>query len=136
MLRPGSCTWIVALWALVPCAAQEVSFTRDVLPLLSDRCFRCHGPDEASREGDLRLDDREDVFRDRGGIAVVVPGAPERSELVRRIEAHDDDQMPPRSSNLALSDDEVGLLRRWIAEGAAWEGHWAFEAPRAPATPP
>jgi hypothetical protein len=107
-----------------------VDFARDVRPLLSDRCFACHGPDAGRREADLRLDLREDTLRDRGGYAVVVPGDPGASELIRRIELHDRrGQMPPPAAKLELSEAEVELLRRWIAEGAVSEEHWSFTPP-------
>ncbi len=118
-----------------PASAQEVRFNQDVLPLLSDRCFSCHGPDARAREADLRLDRREDVFGDRGGVRVVLPGDPEGSELIRRITAKDDEQMPPRHANLTLSDAEVATLRRWIEQGAEWTRHWAF-TPVARSAPP
>ncbi len=101
-----------------------VDFDREIKPLLSDRCFRCHGPDAGTREADLRLDLEEDAR------AAIVAGKPEESELYVRITATDDDQMPPQDSKLALSKVEIDLLRRWIAEGAKWEQHWAFVAPQ------
>ena len=125
----------IALVAAGPALAQDQGLAREVQALLSDRCYRCHGPDAAQREADLRLDRREDLVADRGGMFVVVPGDPARSELVRRIEAHDDEQMPPRSSNLSLSPGEIETIRRWIAEGAPWAEHWAFMAPERPAVP-
>ena len=111
-----------------------VDFDRDIRPLLSDRCFRCHGPDAAKREADLRLDLREGLFRTMGaGWAVVKPGDPAKSELVRRIFTDDiEEMMPPGVSNLSLTDDEKALLKRWVVEGAAWEPHWSF----APVAPP
>ena len=115
--------------------AQEVSFARDVLPILSDRCFQCHGPDEQARQADLRLDVRADLLRDRDGSVVIAPGAPDRSELIARITAHDDDVMPPRHTNLSVSPAEVDVLRRWIAEGAAWSVHWSFQPNLAPKLP-
>lgn len=109
-----------------------VSFAHDVLPLLSDRCFRCHGPDAKARKGDLRLDDQDSVFGDRDGYAVVVKGEPDRSELMRRITATDDGLMPPRDSHLQLDAKEIQLLRTWIKQGASWTTHWSFVAPQAP----
>ena len=109
---------------------ESIEFARDILPLLSDRCFRCHGPDAKARKGDLRLDDKNSVFRDRDGGSVVVKGDPDRSELIRRITADDDDIMPPRSSHLELSKTEIERLRAWIAQGATWTSHWAFVAPQ------
>ncbi|MCA9189203.1 MAG: PSD1 and planctomycete cytochrome C domain-containing protein [Pirellulaceae bacterium] len=118
-------------------ADEAVSFRRDVLPILSDRCFHCHGPDEQRREADLRLDDRHSATADRGDYFVIVPGRPDQSELVRRIEANDPSlRMPPIDSHVReLNRDEVDLLRRWIADGAKWEQHWAFVAPQRPRVP-
>ncbi len=115
--------------------AQDVSFARDVLPLLSDRCFQCHGPDAKARKADLRLDNRANVFRERDGYAVVVAGAPDKSELITRITATGDDVMPPRDSHLQLSKLEIALLRNWVAQGAPWTTHWSFVAPEAAALP-
>lgn len=112
-----------------PAATHKVSFARDVLPILSDRCFTCHGPDAAARKADLRLDDKGSVFAMRDGTAVVVAGKPELSELIHRITASDDDVMPPRDSNLQLSDAEIATLRQWVAEGGEWTKHWAFAEP-------
>ena len=116
-------------------AAQQVSFARDVLPILSDRCFQCHGPDEQAREAGLRLDERDALTRDRGGYAVVAPGDADKSELIARLTATDDDVMPPRHTNLTVSEAEVETLRRWIDAGAEWSVHWAF-APVQRQTPP
>jgi hypothetical protein len=106
----------------------RIDFDRDIRPLLSDRCFRCHGPDAAKREAELRLDVRAGLFRKMGaGWAVVKPGDPSKSELVRRIFTDDlEDTMPPAISNLSLSEEEKALLRRWVVEGAAYESHWSF----------
>ncbi len=117
-------------------AAEPVSFSRDVLPILSDNCFSCHGPDEGHRKADLRLDTREGATAD--AIQAVVPGRPEASELIRRIVSTDEDEVmpPPKSHKARLKPGQTELLRRWIAEGAAWGRHWALEKPVRPATPP
>jgi len=108
-------------------------YGRDIRPLLSDRCFRCHGPDEAAREGKLRLDLREAALA-RGAFA---PGDASGSELLARVTSTDpDDVMPPPASHKkTLSEEEVELVRRWIDEGANYEPHWAFVAPQRPAIP-
>lgn len=118
-------------------AAEEVRFSRDVLPILSDRCFHCHGPDPAHREADLRLDQREDAMADRGGYAAVTPGDPQASELLVRLSTDDPElQMPPPDSHRkSLTKSEIEILERWIAEGAAWGRHWAFEPPLRPPVP-
>ncbi|MHC4891964.1 MAG: DUF1553 domain-containing protein [Planctomycetota bacterium] len=107
--------------------APAVDFASTIRPLLSDRCFQCHGPDASKVASDLRLDQRDDALRDRGGYAAIVPGDPEASELVRRVTSgHDFEQMPPPESKLALDDGEIALLTRWITEGAPYAEHWAF----------
>jgi hypothetical protein len=117
-------------------AAEPIDFNRQVLPILSDACFRCHGPDAGTREADLRLDTREGLFRTKDDVTVVVPGHPERSELLLRItSAHDDEVMPPRESSRQLKPAEVDVLKKWIAGGAPWGTHWAFAAPRRPEVP-
>lgn len=116
-------------------AGQSVSFQRDVLPILSDRCFPCHGPDSNARQSGLRLDLEQAALRDVD--PVIVPGRSSESRLVVRITAHDaDKRMPPAGSNLSLTPAEVKTLERWIDEGARWGRHWAFEAPRKPTPPP
>ena len=119
-------------------AADPVNFNRDVRPILSDKCFTCHGPDAKHVEGDLRLDLHDSAARlDEEGHAAVVPGKPEASELVRRIISDDpDERMPPEQSNKKLSPAEKELLTRWIAEGAEYKGHWAFLAPTGHVPPP
>jgi hypothetical protein len=98
-----------------------LDYNFDIRPILADRCFLCHGPDERMRKAELRLDVAESAYK-----LAIVPGKPSESELIRRITATDDKHMPPRKSNLSLTKDEVGLLRRWIAEGAQYKSHWAF----------
>jgi mono/diheme cytochrome c family protein len=113
-----------------------VDFARQVRPILAESCFECHGPDSKGRKGDLRLDTRADVFADRGGYRLVVSGHPEESELIARITSDDPDEvMPPVKSHRKLTKDQVELLRRWVAEGAAWSEHWSFTPPRRPRIP-
>ena len=104
---------------------------------MSDRCFRCHGPDGNERAADLRLDLREFALADRDGAAAIVPGAPERSLLIDRIKSHDpDERMPPPDSNKpALQPAEIARFEQWIREGASYEQHWAFSIPERPAVP-
>jgi hypothetical protein len=113
---------------LAAAAAEPVDFRRDVLPILSDACFRCHGPDEGSREGhNLRLDLRSGLFRTRNDITVVKPGDIEASELVIRTSSTEaDEQMPPPEAQRKLKPAEIALLKRWVAEGAPWSEHWSF----------
>ncbi|MEZ6146119.1 MAG: PSD1 and planctomycete cytochrome C domain-containing protein [Planctomycetaceae bacterium] len=110
---------------------ESPSFTRDVLPVVSAKCFACHGPDESAREADLRLDVRTAALE----AEAFVPGDPEQSELIRRIFAEDaSERMPPEESG-SLSPEQQGLLRRWIESGAEYSTHWAFVPPQRPTLP-
>jgi hypothetical protein len=100
-----------------------VDYNFDVRPILADRCFLCHGPDEGSRKADLRLDLPGSALES----GVLEPGEPEESELVRRITARDKSKMPPASSRLTLSPSEIETLRQWVAQGAEFKPHWAFQ---------
>ncbi|GIW86725.1 MAG: peptidyl-prolyl cis-trans isomerase [Isosphaeraceae bacterium] len=115
----------------------RVDFNRDVRPILSDACFACHGPDERTRKAGLRLDTREGAFAAlKSGGQAIVPGDPEESELVFRVESDDPTiVMPPPDSHKTLTEAQRQTLRRWIEQGAEWASHWAFEAPRRPAVP-
>ncbi len=117
-------------------ADAPINFNRDVRPILSETCFRCHGPDSASRAAGLRLDLPESATEDLGGYAAIVPGNAEASEGWQRIISDDPDMvMPPAKSHLVLTDSQKETLRRWIDQGAAYRGHWAFQAPvRSPST--
>jgi hypothetical protein len=117
-------------------AAETIDFNRQILPILSDACFHCHGPDAATREAKLRLDQREGIFRTREDVTVVVPGKPDASELILRISSpHEDEVMPPRKASRQLNPAEVDLLKRWVAAGAPWGTHWAFTPPQRPPVP-
>src|SRR3954464_14454273 len=90
---------------------STVDYNRDVRPILSDTCFKCHGFDPAARKGKLRLDRPEDAFADRGGYAAIVPGHPEKSEAFKRLVSHDGDEtMPPEKSGLKLSPKQVEIF--------------------------
>ena len=103
----------------------EISFNRDIRPILSDNCFNCHGPDEHSRKADLRLDTREGATG--GEYPAIVAGDSDASELIARLLTEEaDDIMPPPESHKKLTPDQVTLLTRWVTEGAEWEGHWSF----------
>lgn len=114
-----------------------IQFNRDIRPILSDKCFFCHGPDERNRKAGLRLDTFEGATADRGGYKAITPGKPDNSELLTRVSSHDPAQMmpPSYSSKGALSETEIGLLRTWIAQGAKYEGHWAFQPVSRPIPP-
>ncbi len=117
-------------------AADKVDFNRDVLPILSTQCFECHGPDAGHRKANLRLDVREGALAKRDSRPAIVPGQPQASELITRLTAtNPDDRMPPANKGGPLSANQIGLFRRWIAEGAGYSPHWAFTAPQRPALP-
>ncbi|MBX3177918.1 MAG: DUF1549 domain-containing protein [Candidatus Hydrogenedentes bacterium] len=119
-------------------AGAPIDFNRDIRPLISDKCFACHGPDANSRKRDLRFDTREGLFgQTRGGDPVIVPGDTSAGAFLARItHADPEKRMPPADANLELSPADIDLLTRWIAEGAPWAGHWAFEKPVRPELPP
>jgi hypothetical protein len=140
----GSVGLIISLIALSECAKSPgalnsavpdvVDFNFHVKPILSDRCFKCHGPDAQKREANLRLDTKEGLFqhlKDVNNQFVIVPGKPEQSELYRRLVHEDPEQlMPPPKSNLSLNENEKQILRKWIAQGAKYRKHWAFIPPQ------
>jgi hypothetical protein len=112
-------------------AAEKVRFNRDVRPILSDTCFHCHGPDEKERKGGLRLDLRDEAMKPaKSGATAIVPGKPEQSEIIVRILSKDADEvMPPNKLHKNLSVAQKEVLRKWVSEGADYEGHWAFIKP-------
>jgi hypothetical protein len=134
---------ILALWigcaaaSLAAAQASEIIYDRDVRPILSDQCFRCHGFDEHSRQADLRLDVADSAYEDRGGYAALVPGDFEASEVWRRINSTDESEvMPPPETHRTLSDAQKEILRRWIEAGAKYTKHWSFIAPAKTLPPP
>jgi hypothetical protein len=118
-------------------AGEKVEFNRDVRPILSQNCFACHGFDAKTREAELRLDVRESaVGRAESGKRAIVPGDVEASEAWHRILSKDpDDVMPPPKHHAPLGPKEIDVIRRWIEQGAEYQGHWAFEKPVKPAVP-
>ena len=128
--------WVLAAVLLARASAAElkktVEYGRDIRPVLSDKCFYCHGPDKNHREADLRLDVRQSAI-DGGAI---VPGKPDESGMVERIFSKKSaEQMPPPASGKTLTDAQRELFKRWIAEGAAYEGHWSYQPPKRPEIP-
>ena len=101
-------------------AADAPDFSRDVRPILSQHCFKCHGPDDKARKGGLRLDLRESATKEaKSGAVALMPGQPDKSELVARIFSTDEDElMPPPSAKRALTPEQKETLRRWVAAGA------------------
>jgi len=142
-MNDTTCRWFHRLFpalalTIASCVAGagEVRFNRDIRPILSDKCFKCHGPDANHRKADLRLDTLEGALADLGDYAAVVPGAPGKSELIARITTGDeDDVMPPPDTGKTLSDDEKKLFRDWIAQGGEYEAHWAYIPPKRPPMP-
>ncbi len=128
------CALGLFLAALSPTGAiaAPVDFQQDILPILGDRCFACHGPDANQRKAELRLDVEADAKKE-----AIVPGQAEASELIKRILSTDPEEVmpPPASEKPALTPEQVQLFQRWIAEGAKWQGHWAFATPTKPAPP-
>lgn len=102
--------------------SAPVSFSRDVMPILSDNCLHCHGPDARNRKAGLRLDARESAISERKGVTAIVPGKPEAGELIARILSTDPDETmpPPKSHKAPLSAEQVSILSQWIEEGARW----------------
>ena len=121
--------FFVALpWFLA--ADDGIRFNRDVRPILSENCFACHGQDAKKRKAKLRLDQSEGAFAERDGVRAIVPGDLEQSELWERINEKDEDEvMPPPKSHKVLTVAEKNVLKRWIEQGAKYEGHWSFVAP-------
>lgn len=119
--------FFISCFILMPClafAAEAPRYNRDVRPILSDKCFACHGPDAAKRKAGLRLDVRENALENN----VIVPGQPQKSELLKRILSHDENEvMPPPEAKLeALKPQEIETIRQWIKGGAVYEAHWSF----------
>ncbi len=118
-------------------AADGPDFAREVRPLLSNRCFKCHGPDEGNRQAGLRLDLRDEAIRELdSGSRALVPGHPDDSELIARITSTDPDLvMPPPHTKVSLGDEEKRILRDWVAAGGDYRPHWAFVKPERPNLP-
>jgi hypothetical protein len=124
------------LWGSAAAAEPAISFNRDIRPILSSKCFACHGFDAKKREAELRLDTPEGALGQHDGVRAIVPGDLGKSELWRRVtSADEDEQMPPPASKKELTQAEKDLLKRWIEQGAAYQKHWAFE-PIVPAAAP
>ena len=137
MTVPKYAAALLIVFPVTSFAADEIDFNRDIRPILSDKCYACHGPDEAHREGGFRLDRKDSALGEAdSGEKVIVPGKPDASELIIRITTDDEDLvMPPADGTKHLSEDEIDLLKRWVASGADWQEHWAFIAPQKPASP-
>ena len=131
-LTIAACLWRACLLSAAEPLPKVVQFNRDIRPILSDNCFACHGPDKNTREAELRLDIEAGAFGKTGEMFIVAPRKPESSELFRRITTSDeDDHMPPLDSGKKLTPQQIALIKLWIEQGAKWEGHWAYLAPKA-----
>ena len=131
----GSCMGLFARSSIA--ADSSIRFSRDIRPIFSDTCFACHGPDQKARKAGLRLDTKEGLYESapKHGPAVV-PGNLAKSELWQRIISSDpEEQMPPPDSHKTLSADQKDKIKRWIEDGALWQGHWAFLKPERPPVP-
>ena len=126
-----------ALLSALQCAAAPVDFSLEVLPILSENCFHCHGPDANARKAKLRLDTKEGAFqKNEDGVAAIVPGNHELSTLVSRIFSTDSEElMPPPKSNRKLTEQQRSVLKQWVGEGAKWGVHWAFAPLQKPDVP-
>ncbi|MCI0746597.1 MAG: PSD1 and planctomycete cytochrome C domain-containing protein, partial [Verrucomicrobia subdivision 3 bacterium] len=132
-----SCSTLLIFGLLsAPCAQRKIDFNRDIRPILSDNCFACHGFDQNKRKAKLRLDIAEGAYATRDNGVPVVPGKPDESLLIERVTATDtDDLMPPPKSGKRLTLEQINLLRNWIRQGGAYQGHWAFRVPVRPELP-
>jgi len=128
---------LISLLAAAPAVAKPVDFNREILPILVENCFTCHGPDADERKAELRLDTHEGALgKGESGDIAVVPGKSAESAVIARILSKDRDEvMPPPKSKHQLTTAQKDLLQRWIDEGAAWGSHWAYEPPQRHATP-
>ena len=136
MIRTHSLLILAGLVTTAFADDRVSDFNRDVRPLLSDRCISCHGPDEAHREADLRLDEADSATGDRDGYQVIKPGNATLSEMMNRITSDDPDVvMPPPHLGKPLNAKEIDILRRWIDAGAEFQPHWAYVKPKSHATP-
>ena len=134
MLRSFFAIALLLGWVTFCAAADVPNFSRDILPILSDNCFHCHGPDEKQRQGDLQLDTESGALRTTD--AVIVPGKSADSKLFQRLISTDHDElMPPPKSNRKLTAAQIELVKRWIDSGAKWGKHWAYETPQRPTLP-
>jgi Protein of unknown function (DUF1553)/Protein of unknown function (DUF1549)/Planctomycete cytochrome C len=127
----------VAALSALPLLAfgQQVSFDRDIRPIMSDTCFRCHGPDASSRMANMRLDIREEALKPKRKGTPIVPGDPEHSEIVQRVFAKDGTVMPPPYAHKELTAKQKEAIRRWVEQGAKYEVHWSYLPVKRPAIP-
>jgi hypothetical protein len=132
------CSFVAAGLLAVDDTSEPVRFNRDIRPMMSDTCFHCHGFDPKSRKGGLRLDIREEALKaGKSGEIAIVPGKPDQSEIIKRIFSTDaEDVMPEKEAHKTLTPAQKELFRRWVAQGAVYEPHWAYKPLEAPVVPP
>ena len=127
---------ILSMLTFANAASAKLTFNKHIRPILAENCFHCHGFDKNTREAGLRLDVREAAIADNDGVRAIVPNHPDKSELIYRINTEDEDeQMPPPGGAHKLSNTQKETLKQWILEGAEYEQHWAYIAPKRPAVP-
>ena len=127
---------IVIFSALTKIAYAEVSFNNDIRPLLSNHCYRCHGPDENERKAGLRLDTFDGATKDHDGIKALVPNNIDESEIIYRITSTDPDEvMPPPNAGDKLNPEQINTIKQWISEGGKYEKHWSYQKPKRPVVP-
>src|SRR3954468_18484086 len=122
--------WPAVLLVYVGCAAghAQVRFNRDIRPIMAETCFRCHGPDKNARMAGMRLDIRDEALKPTArGTVPIVPGDPDKSGIVQRIFADGARVMPPASAHKELTAAQKETIRKWVGEGAKYEGHWAYQ---------
>ena len=123
---------VISIASAAVAADPTVQYNRDIRPILVPSCFACHGPDNASRQADLRLDQRDAAVES----GAMVPGEPDDSELIRRVFSTDEyEVMPPPDHPHPLTAEQKELLRRWVAAGAEYQPHWSFVTPQRPPLP-
>src|SRR5436189_1976410 len=124
---------ILSAVLLVFAGHAQVRFNRDIRPIMAETCFRCHGPDKSSRMAGMRLDIRDEALKPTAtGVTPIVPGDPEKSAIVQRVFATNARIMPPAFAHKELTQAQKETIRRWVAEGAKYEGHWAYQPIRRP----
>jgi Protein of unknown function (DUF1553)/Protein of unknown function (DUF1549)/Planctomycete cytochrome C len=117
-------------------ALADISFNRDIRPILSENCYSCHGPDKRARKAERRIDNAEGAYAENGGARAFAPGDLAKSDAWARVNSTDpDDHMPPPKSGKKLKPEQIALLKEWIEQGANYEPHWAFIPPKRPAVP-
>ena len=139
LLASASLAWILGATQAAPAAeapTKPVDFNREIRPILSDNCFKCHGPDEKMRMAKMRLDETEGLFVDRGGYKIIVPGNAAQSKIYQKISSTNAAfRMPPVYSGKTLTEKQIETIKQWIDQGAKWETQWSFVAPKRPPAP-